>query len=106
MLVVGQGRERFVAVRVPLDPVGRDRIVRGRTGWVVGVMFGFAVPGNVAFGQGVRLALTRSTLGVEQLQVDKRVCHGGNGFESVDWGEDVRETISPLKTLLAIRPQG
>lgn len=40
-------------------------------------MLVFPVPGDVAFGQGVGLS-AGSTLGVEQLEVDKRVCNASD----------------------------
>lgn len=72
MLIVRQGREGLVAVRVPLQPVGRDGIVRGNSGRAVGIVLGLAVPGDVSFGKGVGLS-AGSAFRVEQLQVGKRV---------------------------------
>lgn len=66
MLIVRQGRERFVPVRVPLQPVGRDGIVRGDSGRVVGIMLGLAAPGDVSFGKGVGLS-AGSAFRIEQL---------------------------------------
>lgn len=72
MLIVRQGREGLVPVRVPLQPVGRDGIVRGDSRRAVGIVLGLAAPGDVSFGKGVGLS-AGSAFRVEQLQVGKRV---------------------------------